>query len=225
MTLAQRLANVVTRIATEIKSVFTKMTGNSTGDLSGLTTSDKSSLLSAINEVNTLQAAKIAASEKGAANGVATLDSSGKVPSSQLPAFVDDVLEFTNLASFPATGETGKIYVALNTNRTYRWGGSSYTQIASGGSVDSVFGRTGVVVAASGDYNSGQVTNSSSVSGSSVSDALDTLKGVTDTAVQFAAQTLTTPQQAQARTNIGAQAAADIGDPDQDLVAVFNAAL
>ena len=40
-----------------------------------------------------------------------------------------DVLEFANLASFPVTGETGKIYVALDTNKTYRWSGSAYVQI------------------------------------------------------------------------------------------------
>ena len=50
----------------------------------------------------------------------------GKVPASQLPSYVDDVLEFANLASFPATGESGKIYIAIDTNLTYRWGGSSY---------------------------------------------------------------------------------------------------
>lgn len=54
----------------------------------------------------------------------------GKVPSSQLPSFVDDVLEFANLASFPATGESGKIYVALNTNLTYRWSGTMYAEIS-----------------------------------------------------------------------------------------------
>lgn len=53
----------------------------------------------------------------------------GKVPSSQLPSYVDDVLEFANLSAFPATGETGKIYVALDTNKTYRWSGSAYVQI------------------------------------------------------------------------------------------------
>jgi hypothetical protein len=51
---------------------------------------------------------------------------SGKVPSSQLPSYVDDVLEFANLAAFPGTGETGKIYVALDSNLTYRWTGSVY---------------------------------------------------------------------------------------------------
>ena len=55
----------------------------------------------------------------------------GKVPVSQLPAYVDDVLEFANLASFPATGESGKIYIALDTNLTYRWGGSSYVVMSS----------------------------------------------------------------------------------------------
>lgn len=43
-----------------------------------------------------------------------------------------DVLDFANLASFPVTGETGKIYVALDTNKTYRWSGSVYVQIGGG---------------------------------------------------------------------------------------------
>jgi hypothetical protein len=72
---------------------------------------------------------KVSASEKGTFNGVAQLDESGKVPASQLPSFVDDVLEFTNFAAFPTTGESGKIYVALNTNKTYRWSGSVYSVI------------------------------------------------------------------------------------------------
>ena len=53
----------------------------------------------------------------------------GKVPESQLPSYVDDVLEYANSSSFPAEGEAGKIYVALNTNITYRWSGSAYVQI------------------------------------------------------------------------------------------------
>lgn len=72
----------------------------------------------------------ILASTKGANNGVAELDSGGKVPQSQLPSYVGDVLEYNSLSNFPATGETGKIYVALDTNKTYRWGGSSYVEIS-----------------------------------------------------------------------------------------------
>ena len=73
----------------------------------------------------------IATSAKGAASGVAELDANGKVPSSQLPSFVDDVLEYNGTSSFPTTGEAGKIYVDTSTNKTYRWGGSSYTEISA----------------------------------------------------------------------------------------------
>lgn len=66
----------------------------------------------------------------GKANGLAQLDANGKVPSNQLPSYVDDVLEYDNLAAFPATGETGKIYTAKNTNKIYRWSGSAYVVIS-----------------------------------------------------------------------------------------------
>ena len=77
--------------------------------------------------------------EKNIPGGYAGVDGSGFIPSSLLPAYVDDVLEFANLAAFPTVGETGKIYVTLNTNKTYRWSGSAYIEIASSpGSTDSV---------------------------------------------------------------------------------------
>lgn len=94
-------------------------------------------------------------SEKGAANGVATLDSNGKVPSSQLPSYVDDVVEAyirsgqtalsaTWLATGSASGtvitpESGVIYVLMNSDTTYpentqfRWGGTSYVKLNDGG--------------------------------------------------------------------------------------------
>ena len=79
------------------------------------------------------------ASKKGAANGVAELDTAGKVPSSQLPSFVDDVLEgYLSGGKFyeestHATlinGETGKIYIDLSSGKTYRWSGSTYAEIS-----------------------------------------------------------------------------------------------
>ena len=89
-------------------------------------------------------------SQKGANNGVATLDDKGKVPSTQLPSYVDDVLEryvvsgadvfssgwLTEKSGTSATTpETGKIYVVLSSgeyiNKTYRWSGSSYVEISS----------------------------------------------------------------------------------------------
>ncbi len=66
----------------------------------------------------------------GVAGGVAELDSNGRVPSSQLPSYVDDVVEYASRSAFPATGESGKIYVALDTNLTYRWSGSDYVEIS-----------------------------------------------------------------------------------------------
>ena len=63
----------------------------------------------------------------------------GKVPSIQLPSYVDDVEEAADVASFPNTGESGKIYVATSSNKTYRWSGSGYVEISpSPGSTDSV---------------------------------------------------------------------------------------
>lgn len=95
---------------------------------------------------NIAQSTFIPATEKGANSGVATLDATGKVPSSQLPSFVDDVIEAYYKAadgkfyesysegtySDEITGEGGKIYVDLLTNKTYRWGGSAYAEISAG---------------------------------------------------------------------------------------------
>jgi hypothetical protein len=83
--------------------------------------------------------AVLTAADKGAANGVASLDATGKVPAAQLPSFVDDVIEAADFASLPGTGSTGVIYVTLNDNKTYRWSGSAYVNIAaSPGSTDAV---------------------------------------------------------------------------------------
>lgn len=74
-----------------------------------------------------------------AAIDAASLDGSGLVPSSQLPSYVDDVLEYANSAAFPGTGETGKIYIALDTGRSWRWSGSTYVEIvASPGTTDAI---------------------------------------------------------------------------------------
>ena len=54
----------------------------------------------------------------------------GKVPANQLPSYMDDVLEYDSVSAFPATGEDGKIYVAKDTNKTYRWGGTQYVEIS-----------------------------------------------------------------------------------------------
>ena len=84
------------------------------------------------NAVFDALALKVNTSLLGAVSGVATLDGAGKVPSAQLPSYVDDVLEYANLAAFPVTGETGKIYLAIDTGLIYRWSGSIYVQVGGG---------------------------------------------------------------------------------------------
>lgn len=101
----------------------------------------------ALSENITLDAASVGAiptTEKGSNNGVAELDSTGKVPSTQLPSYVDDVLEgyLNEDGKFyeeeghttEITAESGKIYVDLTDgkNLTYRWSGSAYVEIAKG---------------------------------------------------------------------------------------------
>jgi hypothetical protein len=81
--------------------------------------------------IDTLLSGKQAAGNYQPAGSYATLGSDGKVPSSQLPSYVDDVLEYTAKSAFPTTGEAGKIYIAKDTNKTYRWSGSAYVEISA----------------------------------------------------------------------------------------------
>jgi hypothetical protein len=138
----------------------------------------------AISNISGLQTAL---DGKQATGNYATLDG-GKVPASQLPSYVDDVIEAVNFAALPATGETGKIYVTIDTNKTYRWSGSAYVEIsASPGSTDavpegstnkyytdaraaaaapvqSVAGKTGTVTLTKSDVGLGSVDNTSDAS-------------------------------------------------------------
>lgn len=92
---------------------------------------------------NVTNDAQVKRSEMGQAGGVATLDGAGKVPTSQLPSYVDDVIEgYYNGGKFyttketngsysgEITGESGKIYVNLNDSKTYRWSGTAYVVIS-----------------------------------------------------------------------------------------------
>ena len=95
------------------------------------------------DQINGLDTQYIKVSEKGAPDGVATLVN-GTVPASQLPSFVDDVLEFDSQADFPVPGEKGKIYVVTEAtdpdyNKQFRWTGTQYVaMVASPGTTDDV---------------------------------------------------------------------------------------
>lgn len=94
----------------------------------------------------------VAASAVGSANGVASLDSNGRVPASQLPSYVDDVVEcqvnsgqqelganwLLDLSGNLIVPESGKIYVVIADNSQYRWGGTTYVQLASSSGVSSM---------------------------------------------------------------------------------------
>lgn len=82
------------------------------------------------NVTNALGYTPIDESKIGAANGVASLDSSGRIPASQIPGGFDDIEEYDTLTAFPATGAEGKIYVTKDTNLTYRWTGTKYVEIS-----------------------------------------------------------------------------------------------
>ena len=55
----------------------------------------------------------------------------GLIPSSQLPSYVDDVLEYNTRAQFPTTWEKGKIYIAINDDSQWRWTGTGYKKMVS----------------------------------------------------------------------------------------------
>lgn len=88
----------------------------------------------------------VATTAVGAASGVAPLNASSKIDSTYLPSYVDDVIEgyynstdgkFYEEATYTTeiTPEAGKIYIDLSTNKSYRWGGSTYVQMPTGSTV------------------------------------------------------------------------------------------
>lgn len=79
---------------------------------------------------NVTNDAQVKRSEMGVANGVALLNSDGKIPSSYLPSYVSDIITANSYSTLPSTGEEDKIYVTKDTNLTYRWSGTAYVEIS-----------------------------------------------------------------------------------------------
>jgi hypothetical protein len=115
-------------------------------------------------------ALKESLANKGVANGYAPLNSSTKIDSTYLPSYVDDVIEVANFAALPVTGETGKIYITIDTGLIYRWSGSIYVQI---GGQDPVWGaitgtlsnQTDLQTALNGKFNNPTGTTSQYIKG------------------------------------------------------------
>lgn len=99
-----------------------------TGTVSGLT----KSMVGLGNVDNTTDANKPVSTATQSALDLKADLVDGKIPANQLPSYVDDVLEYDELADFPATGESSKLYVTLDTNQIYRWTGSIYVNVGAG---------------------------------------------------------------------------------------------
>ena len=162
MSLTTRIESLVIRVAQEFNDVRAK-----TGNLANLTTTDKSNLVAAINE---LQAAVAA---------------SGAIDDTQITT--------------TTTYSSSKIVALLDALKAEILGGA-----------DAAYDTLVEIQQLLQNRTSG----------------LDALLAAVNNRVRFdAAQTLTAPEQAQARSNIGAVSASDVGDTDTDFVAVFEGAL
>lgn len=127
---ANQVDTVVLKISGVDKtSALSATTGTNTGDDAVNATSNAYADGKVANDLTT---STTVAPSKSAVNSALTDKAdlvAGKVPAAQLPSYVDDIEEYADLASFPVTGETGKIYVAIDTNLTYRWTGSVYAAL------------------------------------------------------------------------------------------------
>jgi len=121
---------------TKLDGIATGATANSTdAQLRDRTTHTGSQAISTVSGLQTALDGKINTTERGVSGGVATLDQFARIPASQLPSYVDDVLEYPTRQDFPASGEGGKIYIAVNQGTAadptvwWRWTGTTYVDI------------------------------------------------------------------------------------------------
>lgn len=123
----------------ELQGEITAVEGNVT-TLQGYFTNGSAKKAIADKNGNDITTTYIKNSEKGTANGVAALDATGKIPASQVPGSMDEIIEgyyyngnfyLDSAHQQEITGEESKIYVDLETNKTYRWGGTTYVEISS----------------------------------------------------------------------------------------------
>ena len=135
----KKLTKTIDRETTEIVSAATLKNDMNLSNVDN--TSDLNKPISTATQ--TALNGKLATGLKGAANGLAELDGNGKVPASQLPSYVDDVIEgyyynnkfYSDSAhTHEITGESGKIYVDLTSGsrKVYRWSGSAFAEIPIG---------------------------------------------------------------------------------------------
>lgn len=138
------ITSLSTSTSTALRAVNSAVASLSTGVSSVLSTSQMS--LTSLSTATATTAVSLSTALRAVNSAVASLSTivatkadlvGGIVSASQLPSYVDDVLEFPNLASFPTPGEAGKIYTDTSTNLTYRWSGTTYIPLGGDYSITS----------------------------------------------------------------------------------------
>lgn len=185
MSLQTRLSDLATAVGTDIKQLRTFITGSSSGTLSALTTTVKSDLVAAINEVN--------AKPTGSTSPAATTAVAGDI-------------EIATLAEVAA----GVDAVRAVTPEGVRQERVALKNEILGAGVPAALDTLAELDAALGNDANFAATMTTAL-GNRVR-------------VDTASQGLTATQQANARTNIGAQDTTSIGNPDADLVALYTTA-
>ena len=138
----KKITKTIDGTTTDVVTAATLKTDMSLNNVENKSSATIRSELTSSNVTTALGYTPLDSALKGANSGVAELDSSGKVPSSQLPSYVDDVIEgyfynnnfyTTDAHTTTISGESGKIYVDLSGGRkVYRWGGSAFAEIPIG---------------------------------------------------------------------------------------------
>ena len=226
----------------DIADLATKVENATSGNLAGLN-SDGNITDSGISASNVLTVAN-----KGVANGVASLDASGKVPSSQLPSYVDDVVELLTMASSApvtcAAGDlyfnttSGKIFTASGTNT---WGSTGanpekskiYTDLSTnityrwGGSTMVEISKgleigTTTGTAADGKVVNDHVNNTNNPHGVTKSQVGLGNVGNFKAVSTEASQGLTDTEKSNARSNIGAASAEQVAEMEDVTAAALT---
>lgn len=138
----KKITKTIDGTTTDVVTAATLKTDMSLNNVENKSSATIRSELTSSNVTTALGYTPLNPNQKGANNGLAELDASGKVPSTQLPSYVDDVIEgyFYNNGFYKEaahttaiTGESGKIYVDLSGGRkVYRWSGSAFVEIPIG---------------------------------------------------------------------------------------------
>jgi hypothetical protein len=264
MTLQTQISNLATAIGTNIKSLRVSVFGSAAGTLASLQTTDKTSIVAAINEARTTGGGAAAPAASETVAGIAEFATQTEVNTGTDDARIVTPLKFqtrlaayaqplaANLTSLAGQASTafgrGLLNLADTAALKAAVSGSAsetatgFIELATLAEVSTGTDTTRAVTAAG--VRQERLAVKAEILGAATPAALDTLDelaaalgddanfaATTTTALgnrvrhDTAAQGLTTTQQGNARTNIAAIAAADIGDPETDFVAVFNTAL